>query len=156
MSEDQHQHGRAKQQSGERGGGAAADKGRPGQRKLAEWVSLGISGALIVALAAFLVYEIVKGDSKFNLARTVPQMDAVQQVSGTFILPVEVENPGERTLRDLSVELTYTPPGAQEPQKAEAKIDYLGEGARQRVYFYLDHDPRQVPVQVRPVHYQLD
>jgi len=83
-------------------------------------------------------------------------MDAVHQVGAVFILPVEVENSGERTLRDLTVELTYTPSGEQEPRKAEATIDYLGQRARQKIYFYLNHDPRQMQVKVRPLHYRLD
>lgn len=134
----------------------AGKRERPGHRKLAEWVSLGVSAALIASLAAFLVYETAKGNGEYNVAQTVPQMDAVQQVGAVFILPVEVKNSGERTLRDLDVELTYTPSGEREPQSAVATIDYLGQRARQKIYFYLDHDPRQMQVQVRPLHYRLD
>lgn len=140
----------------ERGRGGGGERGRPGRRTLAEWVSLGISAALIAGLGVFLVYEIMKGDGAYNVARAVAQTDQVQQVEGLFILPVEVENRGERTLRDVAVELTYTLPGKEQPETAEAKIDYLGEGVKQKLYFYLEHDPRQMPVSARALHYQLD
>ena len=125
-------------------------------RTLAEWVSLGVSCLLIVALAGFLVYEMVRGNDPYNLARTAAQADAARQVEAVFILPVDVENTGRRTLRDLEVELAYTPPGKQQPERATKKIDYLGEGSTQTLYFYLDHDPRQMSVHVRPLHYRLD
>lgn len=130
--------------------------GRSVSRTLAEWVSLGVSCLLIVGLAGFLVYEIVKGNDPYNLAKTSARTDEARQVEAVFILPVEVENTGRRTLRDLDVELTYAPPGKQQPEQATKTIDYLGEGSTQTLYFYLDHDPRQMAVHVRPLHYRVD
>ena len=130
--------------------------GRSATRTLAEWVSLGVSCLLIVGLAGFLVYEMARGNDPYNLARTAVRANAARQVEAVFILPVDVENTGRRTLRDLEVELTYTPPGKQQPERATKTIDYLGEGSTQTLYFYLDHDPRQMPVHVRPLHYRLD
>jgi uncharacterized protein (TIGR02588 family) len=137
-------------------GARGRKRARSAGRTLAEWVSLGASCLLIAGLALFLVYEIVKGNDPYSVARTAARTDEVRQVEAVFILPVEVENAGRRTLRDLEVELRYTPPGHQQPEKAEKTIDYLGERSKQRLYFYLDYDPRQMPVHVRPLHYRLD
>jgi uncharacterized protein (TIGR02588 family) len=146
----------AREQSGSHGT-SGRNLGRPASHTLAEWVSFGVSCLLIAGLAAFLVYEIVKRNDAYVVPRIVVRTDAVRQLEAVFILPVEVENTGRRTLRDLEIELTYTPPGNQQPEKkAEKTFDYLGEGAKQTLYFYLDHDPRQVPVHVRPLHYRLD
>ena len=138
------------------GGGQSGKGERSVHRTLAEWVSLGVSCLLIVGLAGFLVYETARGDDPYNLARTAARTDEARQVEAVFILPVDVENKGRRTLRDLEVELTYTPPGKQQPERATKTIDYLGEGSTQTLYFYLDHDPRQTSVHVRPLHYRLD
>ena len=148
MSDERDQPGNERAPGGKRG--------RSWSRTLAEWVSLGVSCLLIAALAAFLAYEIVKGNDPYTLARMAARPDEARQVEAVFILPVDVENSGRRTLRDLEVELTYTPPGQQQAEKAEKTIDYLGEGSKQTLYFYLDHDPRQMAVRVRPLHYRVD
>jgi uncharacterized protein (TIGR02588 family) len=99
-------------------------KGRSA-RKLAEWVSLGISAVLILGLAGFLLVEAFRANEPFVPVEVQAKADETRQLNGRFILPVQITNHGEQTLRDLKIELSFTSPDG-EPDKTDLLIDYLG------------------------------
>jgi uncharacterized protein (TIGR02588 family) len=133
----------------------AATKGRPGGRLLAEWVSLVASALLILGLAGFLLYEAVQPDDPYIGAQVRPLLDQTRQEDGRYILPVEIRNPGQRTFRDLKVEVEYVSPEGK-PETQDATLDYLGEGSRQRVYFYFDEDPRGLKAKAEARVYRVE
>ncbi|WP_438013642.1 hypothetical protein WMF18_22185 [Sorangium sp. So ce315] len=130
-------------------------KGRRAGRQLAEWVSLAVSAALILGLAVFLVYEGLTGSEGSVVPEVRALPERAEQHGGVWVLPVRVKNQGKQMLGDLGVELRYTPPGAREPERVEATIDYLGKRSEQVVYFYVPGDPRGMSVEARPLHYQV-
>lgn len=129
---------------------------RPAGRKLAEWFSLGASALLILVLAGFLAHEAFKANAPQVPVEVGIKWNEVREVGGRFILPVEIVNRGEQTLRDLNVQLQYQPSGAAEPETREVVIDYLGERSETTLYFYFDQPPDTLQVESRPVSYRLD
>ncbi|XXX72151.1 hypothetical protein WMF30_31345 [Sorangium sp. So ce134] len=142
----------ARKREGSAGGGKQA---RRATRRLAEWVSLGISTALILALVVFLVHAGLTTSEGLVVPEIQPLLDRAQQQGGAWILPVRVKNGGRQMLGDLGVELRYTPPGAPGPERVEATIDYLGKHSEQELYFYVPSDPRGMAVEARALHYQV-
>lgn len=130
-------------------------QGRRAGRQLAEWVSLAVSTALILALVVFLVHAGLTSPQGLAVPEVQALPDRAQQQGGAWILPVRVKNGGRQMLGDLGVELRYTPPGAPEPERVEATIDYLGKHSEQEVYFYVPSDPRGMAVEARALHYQV-
>ncbi|HTE20375.1 MAG TPA: hypothetical protein VK689_18580, partial [Armatimonadota bacterium] len=74
------------------GAGAKAEHPPSPARTLAEWVSLGISILLIVALAGYLLRAAARGDDPYVPTEVRPLLDQARQVGGAFILPVEIAN----------------------------------------------------------------
>lgn len=121
------------------------------KRKAAEWTTLGVSVAILLALTGYLIYEGVTSDPAFIPVSATPLLDQVRRVDKRFVLPVEVSNPGRKTVTNLQVELR-TADGVE----VEITIDYLGQHAKRIVYAMLDADPRQMKVTVEPRIYSAE
>jgi uncharacterized protein (TIGR02588 family) len=126
-----------------------------GPRRLAEWVSFGISLALVLGLAGHLVWRMRVPVDEVVDARVTPQIDRVTEQQGRFVLPLAVENPSPRTVRDLQVRIEYGAPGAA-PESMELLIDYLGQASEQIVYVYFRRDPRALKIRAEPISYRID
>ena len=124
-------------------------------RLLAEWVSLGISLLLILGVAGFLLYEALQPSPPYVPAQARALVEETRPQDDRYIMPVEVHNGGERTLREIKIELEYTSPDGKRETR-DATLDYLGERSRDRVYFYFDDDPRGLHVQAKPVTYRVE
>lgn len=127
----------------------------PSNRKLAEWVSLIVSALLILGVATVLAYKAMQPNERVVNVDATVQMEKIQASGGRFVLPVVLANKGGRTVRELTVEVSFQPEDA-EPQTAEATIDYLGENSEEVIYFYFEEDPRGLQVEARPASYRLD
>lgn len=137
----------------------SADKGntadRPRGRKFAEWVTLSLSALIVAAVATFLVVEAVRRDSPFVPVHVRVLTNQARETAGRYVVPVEVRNDGRQTLKDLKVQVTYRGPGGA-PQTSDVLIDYLGEGAPQKVYLHFDRPPAELQVKAEPFAYQLE
>jgi uncharacterized protein (TIGR02588 family) len=141
--------------SGDNASGKRNGTQRSGPRKLAEWVSLGISLVLILGLAGCLLYEALQPHPPYVPVQVKPLLAEVREEDNRYILPIQVANRGERTLRDLTIEVEYR----SEDGKSETRdiiIDYLGERSGQKVYTYFDRHPRYLRLRARPTSYRLD
>ncbi|MGV3532650.1 MAG: hypothetical protein ACO1QR_09805 [Chthoniobacteraceae bacterium] len=124
-------------------------------RKLAEWVSLITSALLILGVAAVLIHSALQPNEPVVEVTATAEMAKVQAKGERFVLPVRLENKGDRTVHDLTVEVSFQPNDA-EPQTAEMTIDYLGEHSENVVYFYFEEDPKGLQIKTRPASYRLD
>ena len=129
--------------------------GRPAGRKPAEWVTMGLSVVLVLGVAGFLVYEGMNQDSLFVGAEVKVLAEQAVERRGKFVVPVRVENPARRTLKDFKIRVTYQAAGGG-PETEDVVIDYVGERASVTVYVYLDRDPRAARVEARAVGYRLE
>ena len=140
------------QHCGKEGG---ARNGRPAGRKLAEWVTTGVSLVLVLGVAGFLVYEGMNQDSKFVGAEVKVLVEQAVERGGKFVVPVRVENRARRTLKDFKVLVTYRS-ASGERQSEDVVIDYVGERASATVYVYIDRDPRGAEVEAKAAGYRLE
>ena len=133
-------------------------KQRPAGRKLAEWVTLGVSVVLVLGVAGHLLREALEDRPPYIPVTVRVLTEEAGDTGGTFVLPLEVANRGGRTITSLTVRVTTRPAdgGAAEPTEIDLTIDYLGEGASERVYVVLDRHPRELRVEARTVSYQLE
>ncbi len=128
---------------------------RSGGRLLAEWVSLGVSVLLIAGIAGYLLYQALLQQHRIVPVLATARVGSSGRSGERYVLPVELRNPSSRTLKDLKVEVSYTPPQG-ERETRDLEVAYLGEKSTQTLYVYLDHDPRQVNVEVTPQSYRLE
>lgn len=124
-------------------------------RKLAEWVTMGLSGLLVLTVAVCLVYQAVQEDSPFAPTEVRVLAELAHRTRGKFIVPVKVRNHGRRTLQDFKVRVRYRSPQGGE-ETGDFTIDFLGGGATQRVYLYFDRHPRELGVKAEPFEYRLE
>jgi uncharacterized protein (TIGR02588 family) len=129
---------------------------RARHRRLAEWVSLGVSVLLIAALAGYLIFEGFRSRSPFVPVEVRIELDQAQRSAGRFILPVTVRNLGNHTLRDVRVVIEHGSPADPEKRGQDFDIDYLGERSEQRLFLYLDEDPKSLSIGARAAQYRLD
>jgi uncharacterized protein (TIGR02588 family) len=139
-----------------RQGAGHEDSGPPAAlRTAAEWTSLIVSAIIVFGLAAYLLIESRRPESDHVPAHVRVRTDQARQVGRQYVLPVEVFNRGRRTLRELSLEVTYTSREGQDEQR-EVLLDYVGEGSRETVYLYLDSDPAKLDVRAQPLFYRME
>ncbi len=124
-------------------------------RRLAEWISLGVSGVLLLATASYLVVQGLRGQSAFVPVSVKILENEVAASEAQYILPIEVHNLGEQTIRAFTGEISITLT-ENETEAHEFALDYLGVGARERVYVYFEQDPRGRDVKAKPLTYQVE
>jgi uncharacterized protein (TIGR02588 family) len=123
-------------------------------RKAAEWVTLGCSSLLILVLAGFLLWSALQPHPPFVPATARPLWELVEQKDKKYFLPIQIQNRGRQTLRELNIEVSF-----QQDGKAESRdvlVDYLGEGSRQTIFVVFDADPKTLNVKAAPTFYRLD
>jgi len=123
-------------------------------RKLAEWVTLLISSVLVFGLAGFLLIQALQPHSKFVMMRATPRFENTEKQGRQYFLPIEVENRGRRTVREVNIEVKWKEQG--KPQSRDVPIDYLGERSRQTIILIFDSDPKLLRVEAVPTYYRLD
>ena len=128
---------------------------RSGVRTVAEWFSLGVSALLILGLAGYLVFQGLQLQPPYVPVEARPLLDQARPEGERFILPIEVVNRGDRTLRDLTLEIRSLDRDGKE-QSRELQIDYLGERSSQKAFVYLERDPATAQVEVAPQLYLLE
>lgn len=128
---------------------------RPPERKLAEWVTMGVSAALVLGVAGFLVHQVTLERTPFVAVEVRPLLEEAREEQGRYILPVEVKNRGHHTLQDFEGQVVYRSPEGERETRT-FKIDYLGEQSEQKVYFYFERPPREISVEARPHSYILE
>lgn len=124
-------------------------------RNLAEWVSLGLSILLILGIGGYLLVEALRTGEPYVVAEAQLQFDRMVKKDETYILPMEVRNKGEHALRELKVQVTYTPPEGKEETR-DIDLSYLGESSSQTMYLYFKDDPKTLNVKAEPQVYNLD
>jgi uncharacterized protein (TIGR02588 family) len=125
-----------------------------GPRRLAEWVSFAISLSLVLGVAAHLLWRMREPVTELVSARVTPQLDHVTEQSGRFLLPIAIENPSGRTVRDLQVRIEYR--GARGTESMDLLIDYIGQSSEQVVYTYFRKDPRTLSIHAEAISYRVD
>jgi uncharacterized protein (TIGR02588 family) len=126
-----------------------------GPRRVAEWITFGLSLTLVLALSAHLAWRLREPVTELVDARITPRLDRVAQQEGRFVLPLDIANPGGRTIRDLQVRVEYRGAGG-ELRSMDLLVDYLGQSSEQVVYTYFRDDPRTLSIRAEAMSYRVD
>lgn len=114
------------------------------QHTLAHRVSLGVSIAVLAALAIVLLTSV----DGHQPARPVAEISAVRvEPDETRHVIVEVANRGGRAAASVQVSASVTIDG--EEQTGDQTIDFLGAGEQRTVVFVVDGDPTEGDMVVR-------
>ena len=81
-------------------------------------------------MAAYLFREALKEHPPAVPVTVRVLTDEVQEVDGKFVLPLELANRGERSVKVLTIQVTIGKGASGEPEPGDVTIDYLGEKAR--------------------------
>jgi uncharacterized protein (TIGR02588 family) len=123
-------------------------------RKLAEWVTLIVSSATIVALIAYLLFEFAAPASPYVELVATPLFGNAQKVGESFVLPIDIENRGSRTVALATFRITIAGPSGEEHEHIE--LQYLARTSKQRIYKYLAREPKSANVRIVPGYYRLE
>lgn len=133
----------------------SGERAARGPRRVAEWITFGVSLALVLALAAHLAWRLREPASERVDARVAPRFAEVTEQAGRYVLPLDIVNSSARTIRDLQVRIDYRGEGG-ERRSLDVLVDYLGQGSQQVVYTYFRLDPRTLSVRAEAISYRVD
>lgn len=74
-------------------------------RSVVEWITLGISVAILLVVAGLIVYEALTDNELPTVIVVQPDFEGVRQEVGHYYLPVTIRNRGNRTVMGLAVEM---------------------------------------------------
>jgi uncharacterized protein (TIGR02588 family) len=121
-------------------------------RSTAEWITLGVSSAVILAVVGLLVYHQLSGGDEPPVIEVQPRLEAVRAAGGAYYLPVEVANGGGATAQDVRV-LVSMGTGGTDREASELLIDFLPGGGTASGVVVFRQDPRQRPLEVDVLSY---
>ena len=128
-----------------------ADDGGRDPRTAAEWVTFAVAVVLVLGVIALVVSEIPGGKAPPSPA---VEVGGVGERDGRFVVPVRVENRGERTAADVRVDATLTVDG-EDVEEADLLVDFLSGGEKEDLEFVFDEDPDEGTLDVRVTGYRL-
>ena len=112
---------------------------RDPDRSAAEWVSLGLSIAILILLTGLVLYAYLSDDETPPVIEVQPQLGQVRNESGSYYLPVEVKNTGNHTAQEVNVQISLFIENAQtESMTFTLPFPAGGEAARAVVVFQQD------------------
>lgn len=134
---------------------AAQDDGdRGSSRSAAEWATLGISVAILVAVVGVVTYLHLSGDERPPIITVEARLDEVRRDANAYYLPVDVRNRGDRTAEEVTIQAELNT-GSGAPLTAEFAITFLAGGEQAQGTFVFSEDPSAGALTVQPVSYQV-
>lgn len=118
--------------------------------EMGEAISLGISTLLVILLLGYLLVALFhRSDSPYLQIKPSVQ-DAVNLQNDGYVLPIIVENKGERTAASVTV-IVKLPDGER-----EIEVEYLPRGSTRYIYLNVDQPYNKNQVSAKTSHYKLD
>lgn len=124
------------------GAGDGEKSGEKRQRSKAEWISLLISVAILLALVGGLVYEMLAHNSRPPSIQVQPLMEEVRHEGDSYYLSVDVSNMGDKTAESVEVMLSLDS-GEGEPETMQFQIQFLDGGETDNQTVIFRNDPSQ-------------
>lgn len=132
-----------------------ADQGDDGDvqgRPAAEWITLGLSIAVVALVVGLASWLYLRSDDEPPIIVVETMLDDVRQADGDWYLPIEIRNEGDRTVANAIVQGELDT-GDGDPQVAEITITYLAEGERTGATFVFADSPSSGTLTIRVTSY---
>ncbi|HEY0070761.1 MAG TPA: hypothetical protein VGE04_12415 [Chloroflexia bacterium] len=110
------------------------------ERTTAEWVSLLISVAIVLALVGGLVYQVFAGGNRPPTIEVKPLMEEVRHEGDSYYLSLDVTNNGDRTAENVEVMLSLDT-GEGDPETMQFQIQFLDGGETENQTVIFQNDP---------------
>jgi uncharacterized protein (TIGR02588 family) len=114
-----------------------------GPRSGAEWVTLVVAAAVLVALLSLIAAQIPKDETPPAPTATPGR---IVERNGRWVVPVEVENEGDETAENVQVEAKLVVDG--EEHGGDQVIDFLAADDVAEVEFVFGVDPAEGDLEV--------
>ena len=112
------------------------DRERRGPAKLAEWVTFGVSAAIVLAVIGAILLQVAHAPAP---AAPDVVVGKVEERNGAYVVPVVVRNTGDATAENVQVNATLTLDDGE--VAADQVIDFLAGGEREELAFVFEDDP---------------
>jgi uncharacterized protein (TIGR02588 family) len=122
---------------GEQNGDGGEDRGRT----VAEWVTLGVSVAIVLALAGLVLFQWLAQGTEPPEISVEPNMEQVRQVEDLYYLPIRVTNSGEKAVEVVEVETELSVEG-EAPETVGFTVQFLAGRESDEFIVVLSNDPR--------------
>ncbi len=122
-------------------------------RGLAEWVTFGIAAALLLGVAALVLY-LWFGVPQTPPVITISQRGDVRQVGEQHYLPFTVRNSGGGAATAIRV-LAELRVGGQVVEESEQQFDFLSRGESEQGAFVFERDPHSGELKMSIDSYKL-
>ncbi|MDY6783670.1 MAG: TIGR02588 family protein [Cyanobacteriota bacterium] len=133
---------------------ASSEKTRKAKsRSPAEWVSFGISLAILAGMVGLVIYRWFATETQPPVlnVKTGPE---IRQVEGQFYVPFAIANTGGDTVEVVEITAQLVVKGKVEEEGSQT-IDFLSGGEVESGAFIFSRDPQQGKLIVRATGYNL-
>ncbi|MDP9371387.1 MAG: hypothetical protein M3Q65_02800 [Chloroflexota bacterium] len=134
------------------GGDRGEDRQEQGQGwPTAEWVTLGISVAILLLLVGLTTWLLLAGGQRPPTIEVRPHPEAVRRDGGAYYLPVTIANRGDQAAEEIHIQLLLAPHGSADGggrETVEFVIEVLAGGATEEVTAVFRTDPARGDVTV--------
>lgn len=124
------------------------------RRNLIEYVVFGLSLAIVLGSAGFLLYSGLTGPEGAAVLDREVRWREVQVNAGRYDTPIVVRNSGDRTVIDLQLEVIQE--GAGSTFTVGFELPYLPHGSSRRLVASLPAPPQPDDVTVQVLGYRLE
>jgi uncharacterized protein (TIGR02588 family) len=140
--EEQHSGGELEKRDGGGRGEQNGDGGEDRGRTVAEWVTLGVSVAIVLALAGLVLFQWLSQGTRPPEISVEPNTEQVRQVGDLYYLPIRVTNGGEKAVEVVEVETELRVEG-EEPETVGFTVQFLAGRESDEFTVVLSGDPRE-------------
>lgn len=109
-------------------------------RSTVEWITLGISGAILLAILGTLTWLSFPGSETPPVITVKPNMEQLRHEDSGFYLPVVISNTGDTTVADAIVQAELDT-GSGQPEIVEVTVDFLDGAETVAATFVFRENP---------------
>jgi uncharacterized protein (TIGR02588 family) len=129
-----------------------SEQGKPDKRTVAEWVTLGVSIAILVAVFGAITWFYFTRNSADAVIEVKPRAELTRQIADAYYVPIEITNTGGRTAADVQVVVSHAS-GDDHKETSQFSIQFLAGGATSRGMAVFHTDPASGEITVDVISY---
>lgn len=115
-------------------------QGNEKERSIAEWTTLVISAAILIAVVSMITWLSFQGAERPPIIVVEPNLDAVREDDSGYYVPVVIRNDGDSTVEEALVQGELDT-GSGQPETVQITISFLAGGEEVAGTFVFRDDP---------------
>jgi uncharacterized protein (TIGR02588 family) len=110
------------------------------ERTAAEWITLGVSVLIVLALAGLVIYQELARGTEPPVIEVMPRLGETRHEGDAYYVPIDVTNKGETTAEDIEVQLSLEA-GEGQPEVAAFTLKFLAGAETESQTVVFQNDP---------------